>query len=307
MEMTPKSIVAVCALFCLIVSAAAGLESNPITKINKYLSAKTNSLDPAENIKLAEEYYEREKVNHSKLKSNKKLLESLELFTSLKSLINGDKHSCQSDEVDLIKNFKDNLELHAKGFDHLQKVFAKIKESYLNDCREAFYSRLDDQLNRTDLDQSFFKSLEIMIEKRLDPEGNFLGKYYTVKQLWDIIIYKKLGPYLVQEAMLKEVYPDCKKRIPKLAVDETFRRCLVSPCRQYVENFRNVFELADRSGLRPEPNAEENPKSVSYFLHFAEYRMCQSIAIKGAVNMMNEIRYEPPISGVLVIKSSWFH
>lgn len=115
--------------------AALGLESNPWVKIEEYLADHTTVTLASENFHMAENFLRQEKEVTHHLKSNKKLLDALEMFISMEPLMDpayGKKLCSQADEI--TARVSEGLKTTSQPLVHVRAVLAEVTKYLSHNC-----------------------------------------------------------------------------------------------------------------------------------------------------------------------------
>lgn len=274
--------------------ASGGLfESNPIIKVDKYLLAKTNSIDPATNIELIEQYYDELTKTPNSSNSNKKLLEMLKILIMMKPLINPDEggHMCISGHR-LIMGPLGILRANLKQLKHLPLVFNQIGRFHVENCRPVYYSLLKDKLEPIqELDKKVFDIFTDLVLNKLSPGGlQNLGAKESIHGLHEIFITWDVDE-IVEDKDKLQMLTKCQSIVPvHQDKEELFNRCLMEPCQPYVKQLDNVFSMAEDMMLSPDCVKEcSEADSDLFWTHWTRYRLCKNFYDRGAKNLAKDV------------------
>lgn len=282
-----KSLVIIIGWLAAISLAVSCLESNPMLKLDKYLLANANSFKPESNIKLAENYRAQEATTVHKFKSNKKLLELLDVFISLRRLMNEHgKQFCTQDGYEIIKTFNKASRSILHSFEHITEVVDAILVKHIANCFSEYHSLLYDRIKPFMETRSAIFAIS---KPLLGKEAENLEK--------DLNIVDGKARRLLNTESIKRVYRHCESKYPETQIKDILRACIMTPCKQYMEQTKDVFDMARQVRLNKNGRYLEDkvPSEFEDFLsHWAHFEMCKAFVDRGVSRMSENLVYYSP-------------
>lgn len=270
-----------------------GLETNPITKIEKYLLARTNLQEPAINIQLAEEYYRTERTTVHLIRNTKRLLDALEKFINLRVLIDGNgTQYCNADGYNLIGALEEVMKGRDQSAVRLSVVINQIKRTHADNCRNQFYSLATDRLEPIkEISSRIHELLKPVVDSKLfyREQGEvFLSALVR-------LIIKANSIDLLGTKSIDNLNLECERRYPELDEEQRLGLCIIDPCETYISNLGPVFEMANQVSLKPilfnrsnELGLEARADARIFFEAWADYKLCKSVVHKTAKKQQKE-------------------
>lgn len=258
---------------------------NVWSSMEKHLKKEIDSNEIEDNMKVAREILNDEANTKPLLINNEKYMKALRHFLDLDELKGGNR--CDTDGYRLIEH----VEKHVANsmfheFSRINSVLMRVKERYGKDCYDIYMAQLEERKRNTanngDI-QTVTRAFEDVISSiSVDIEPKNLDMYIirveNYKSLWT-------------KSVILDLYRPCKEMFPEVANNkERLEKCVLNTCPMFEVTFRDILELASLIDLQPK-RAENQEKSLEFFLTWARYKLCWTFRAVGLDRMSEQIKF----------------